>query len=108
MNAMQEAAFSYRSLYLLCVRSQDMAMTLMRSAEFMGDLTRAHRLKSEVCELADEARRWYRKWETAGGFILAPISRHLPVHRVTLDSPGTLDMTNVIMFPTMKERNHAC
>ncbi len=108
MCEMQEAAFSYRSLYLLCTRSQDMALTLMRSAEDMGDMTRARRLADEVCELGVEARRWYGKWETAGGFILAPISRHLPVHRVTLDSPGTLDMTNVIMFPTMKERNHAC
>ncbi len=106
MCEMQEAAFSYRSLYLLCTRSQDMAYTLMRSAEDMGDRSRAQRLDAEVCELAAEARRWYDKWEKAGGYRLAPITGHLPLRQVTLDSPGTFDMTNVIMFPTPKEDAH--
>ncbi len=105
MCAMREAAFSYRSLYLLCRRSQDMAYTLMRSAEDMGDTSRAQRLDAEVCELAAESRRWYAKWEGSGGYRYAPIKTHLPLRQVTLDTPGELDMSNVIMFPT--EERHA-
>ena len=99
MCEMREAAFSYRSLYLLCARSRDMAYTLMRSAEDMGDRSRAQRLDEEMCELSSEARRWYAKWQKAGGSHLAPIMTNLPLRQVTLDSPGTFDMSNVIMFP---------
>ena len=106
MCEMQEAAFSYRSLYLLCVRSEDMARALARSAEDMGDRSRAQRLDAETYELAAEAQRWYIKWEGAGGYRLAPIKAHLPLHRVTLASPGTFDMTNIIIFPT-REDSHA-
>ena len=104
MNEMREAAFSARSLYLLCVRSKTMAMSLMRSAEERGDRAQAERLDTEVVELAGEAQRWYQRWERAGGFKLAPIKAHLPMRRVTLDSPGTFDLSNVIRFPTERVR----
>ncbi len=106
MCAMSEAAFSYRSLYLLCARSQDMAYTLMRNAEDMGDRSRAQRLDEEVYELAAEVKRWYHKWERADGHRNAPLSCHLPLRQVTLDMPGTFDMSNVIMFPTRERSDH--
>ena len=100
MCAMSEAAFSYRSLYLLCARSQDMACALARSAENMGDRSQAQRLDSEGLELSREANRWYDKWQEAGGYYSAPITCNLPLRPTTLDMPGTFDMSNVIMFPT--------
>lgn len=107
MNEMREAAFTYRSLYLLCVRSQEMAMHLQMSALDQGDDTRADILGCEVLELAAESQRWYFRWEQAGGHYYAPIKQLLPMRRTTLDSPGEFDMSNVIMFPVPKEDAHA-
>ena len=108
MCAMSEAAFRYRSLYLLCTRSEDMARTLMLNAEDMGDRSQARRLADEVCELTIEANRWRIKWQEAGGYRLAPIVANLPLRQITLDMPGTFDMSNVIMFPTQERSDYAC
>ena len=108
MHEMREAAFSYRSLYLLCVRSQEMAMHLQMSALDQGDELRADTLGCEGLELAAEAQRWFIKWTRAGGEYHAPIKALLPLRRTDLASPGTFDMSNVIMFPTSKEEIYAC
>ncbi len=108
MHEMREAAFTYRSLYLLCVRSIEMAMCLQASAGNRGDQLRAHALGCEVLELDGEAERWFVKWKQAGGHHHAPISAKLPLRRTDLTSPGVFDMSNVVMFPTPKEDIYAC
>lgn len=104
MNAMVEAAFQYRSLYLLCTRTLDMLIYLSEREDKRGDPEEAQRFLDEAHEVAEEARKWYTKWEHAGGPTHAPLKEHLPLRSSSLAEVRQPDLSNVIVFPVERCR----
>ena len=104
MNAMIEAAFQYRSLYLLCSRSRDMLVHLSSNALKQGELDKAQRLVNEAAQVGAESYEWYLKWEQAGGRTHAPLKTHLPLRSPPLAEVSKPDLSNVIIFPVERCR----